>query len=58
MTTSVLLYPRLPKVAVGHIAFRRDVSCVRAYICNKSNKCFKFTFKLTLTLRLRFSSRS
>ena len=28
----LLLCPRLPKAGVGHIAFRRDVTSVRAYV--------------------------
>ena len=29
---AVFLCPHLPKAGVGHIAFRRDVTSVRAYV--------------------------
>ena len=43
--------PRLPKPSMGHIAFRRDIISVVAYITlvTRLLQVFKFTFKFTLT---------
>ena len=38
----VFFMPRLPKAALGHTAFRRDVTSIRMCVChvhNQSNKC-------------------
>ena len=44
------LCPRLPKAGVGHIAFRCDVTYVRAYVT------FVTRFKFTCKFRCNFTS--
>ena len=42
---NIFLCPHLPKAGVGHIAFRRDVTSVRAYVYVTFVTRFKFTCK-------------
>ena len=46
----IFLCPRLPLEGVGHIAFRRDVTSVRAYVM------FVTRFKFTCKFKCKFMS--
>ena len=46
------LCPHLPKAGVGHIAFRRDVTCVCAYVTFVTRFKFRCNFTSAFLLQL------